>query len=265
MSVASPQVPRPRIEGLSDLIFGLALSIGAIQLVGSVPKNYGGLVTDISAFGFSFIILINVWNRYTTTMSVMPVETRWVFRLNLVLLFLVAIEPFLFNLLVIPEGGLSSALGNPVSQYYALDVGGMNLILAYFTHTLTIEERNLIPRDLIDRYKGVRNILLLSTTIFFVSVLPPFWMVAVWGLPLRIVLWLLTFSFSMATRWLGFRPSEDHALVKSTMYPGPAGADAFGLKRAVAATLASSSSRFIRVICSPRSLPKSLNTPPVLE
>jgi len=30
---SSPQIPRPRIEGLSDLIFGLALSIGAFQLV----------------------------------------------------------------------------------------------------------------------------------------------------------------------------------------------------------------------------------------
>ena len=161
MSESAPQAPRPQTEGLSTLIFGLALSIGAIQLVGNLPKDYNGLVTDISAFGFSFLILITVWNRYTATLSVMPIDTRWIFRLNLALLFLVAIEPFLFNLLVIPQAGLASALGNPVSQFYALDIDGMNLILAYFTHMLSIEEKNLIPRDLIRRYKNVRNLLVL--------------------------------------------------------------------------------------------------------
>lgn len=205
MSEATPQIPRPRIEGLSDLIFGLALSIGAIQLIGNVPKNYGNLVADVAAFGFSFLILINVWNRYTTVMSVLPIETRWVIRLNLALLFLVAIEPFLFNLLVIPEGGLASGLGDPVSQFYALDVGGMNLILAYFTHALATEERGLIPRELVGRYRNVRNVLLVSAFLFFVSVLPQFWSYGIAGVPLRIALWVATFPLSIAARRLGFK------------------------------------------------------------
>lgn len=204
MTELSPQVPRPRIEGLSDLIFGLALSIGAFQLVGSAPKDYASLATDISAFGFSFLILISVWNRYTATMSVLPVETRWVVRLNLGLLFLVAIEPFLFNLLAIPNEGLSDTLRIPVSQFYALDVGGMNLILAYFTHVLTMEDRGLIPKELTRRYKTIRNTLLLSSSIFFVSIVPVFWTVFVGGIPLRIVLWFLTLPLVWASRWLSF-------------------------------------------------------------
>jgi uncharacterized membrane protein len=202
---SAPQAPRPRIQGLSDLIFGLALSIGAIQLVGNFPKDYNGLVADLLAFGFSFFILINVWNRYTATMSVMPIETPWTIRLNMVLLFLVAIEPFLFNLLIIPPGGLGSALGDPVSQFYALDIGSMNLILAYFTHNLTIEEKNLIPRDLIRRYKNVRNLTLVVAAIFVISVLPPFWMFLIATLPLRIILWITTFPLVWASRWFGFR------------------------------------------------------------
>ncbi len=35
MSESKASVPRPRVQGLSDLIFGLALSIGAIELVAS--------------------------------------------------------------------------------------------------------------------------------------------------------------------------------------------------------------------------------------
>ena len=49
-----PSVPRPRIEGLSDLIFGLALSIGAIQLVGNAPKTQGQLLEALTAFAFGF-------------------------------------------------------------------------------------------------------------------------------------------------------------------------------------------------------------------
>jgi uncharacterized membrane protein len=203
LSDSTPQAPRPRIESLSDLIFGLALSIGAIQLVGSLPKNFNGLVTDLSAFGFSFLILINVWSRYSTTMSVLPVETRWTIRLNMVLLFLVAIEPFLFNLLVIPQGGLGSNLGDTVSQFYAFDIAGMNLILAYFTHILTLEEKNLIPHELTHRYKNVRNALILSSAIFVVSVLPPFWAISIGSLPLRVAVWFVTLPLVWASRWFG--------------------------------------------------------------
>ena len=199
MSGAIPQIPRPRIQGLSDLIFGLALSIGAIQLVGSLPQTHGALVADISAFAFSFLILISVWNRYTTTMSVMPVETPTLVRLNLFLLFLVTLEPFLFNLLI--NQGMSSPIGNEVSEYYALDIAAMNVISAYFTHVLTLEEKNLIPSDLRRQYRITRNLLLMGAAIFLVSLLPIFWN-AVYGLPLRVILWILTLPIIWGWRLL---------------------------------------------------------------
>ena len=92
-----PSRPRPRIEGLSDMVFGLALLVGAITLVGSAPNNVTGLFNDITTFAFSFLILISVWMRYTKIMSVLPLENRWTISLN-TLLFSVSIEPFLFNL-----------------------------------------------------------------------------------------------------------------------------------------------------------------------
>ena len=202
-SGTTPQVPRPRIQGLSDLIFGLALSIGAIQLVGNLPQTHNGLVTDLSGFAFSFLILISVWNRYSTTMSVMPVETTQLVRLNMLLLFLVAVEPFLFNVLVIR--GLGSAIGAEVSEYYSLDIGGMNLVQAYFVHVLASEEKNLIPRDLIRRYKAIRNLLLLTTAIFVASDIPVFWSITLSGLPLRVLLWVLTIPVIWTSRLFGKR------------------------------------------------------------
>jgi uncharacterized membrane protein len=162
-----PRVLRPRIQSLSDLIFGLALSIGAIQLVSnSLPANHAELLAAIGTFGFNFLILIGIWSRYTTTMSVMPVETAGLVRLNMLLLFLVAIEPYLFNLLG-AQPLASSPLRQEISSYYGLDIGGMNLILAYFAHILSQEEKKLIPTKLVQQFKVGRNLVFVAGLIFF--------------------------------------------------------------------------------------------------
>jgi uncharacterized membrane protein len=91
--------PRPRIQSLSDLVFGLALSIGAFALVSSPPATDSGLYRDIATFSFNFVILISLWIRYTRIMSALPIETKKIVLLNTILLFTVSIEPFLFNIL----------------------------------------------------------------------------------------------------------------------------------------------------------------------
>ncbi|MDE1852381.1 MAG: DUF1211 domain-containing protein [Thaumarchaeota archaeon] len=190
---------------MSDFIFGLALSIGALQLVSSLSQNPTALASDILAFGFSFLILMNVWNRYTTTMSVTPVETPLLVRLNMLLLFLVAIEPFLFNILAIEGIGPLSPIAPQVSEYYAVDIASMNLILAYFAHVLTLEERNLIPRELAHHFRVVRNLLVLTSAIFLFFALPVFWTLTYAEFPLRIVLWMTTFPIIWASRLSGAR------------------------------------------------------------
>src|SRR5713101_10062123 len=89
--------PRPRIETLADLVFGLSLSIGAIGLIASAPTSQGEINSHIFAFGFTFLVLITAWIIYTTYMSVLPGETRAVTFLNVALLLLVAIVPYLLN------------------------------------------------------------------------------------------------------------------------------------------------------------------------
>ena len=51
-------VTRPRIETLSDLIFGLALSIGAITLLSEKPNNFVGLASSLLGFGWAFLIFL---------------------------------------------------------------------------------------------------------------------------------------------------------------------------------------------------------------
>lgn len=183
--------PRSRIESLSDLIFGLALSIGALNLIspnplsGSNPK--GSLLTGIALFGFSFWVLIGVWLRYTEAMTVLPVETKSSRDLNIALLFLVALEPYLFNQLFSVGFGtqinratilsLGSFLDMSTTPW-ALDLGAIYAILALFTNLLAKEEKKLVAPELLSGYRREKNLELVAAGAFFVSALPIFWTAA---------------------------------------------------------------------------------------
>src|SRR5205809_3730476 len=89
--------PRPRIESLADLIFGLSLAIDAIALLPTSATTPGDMNSRILIFSFAFLFLITAWLLYTTYMSVLPVDTQLVTFLNVVLLLFVALIPYLLN------------------------------------------------------------------------------------------------------------------------------------------------------------------------
>src|SRR5207245_10861516 len=143
--------PRPRIETLADLIFGLSLSIGSIALIANPQKSNAEITTHILAFAYTFFVLITAWMIYTTYMSVLPIETRTVTFLNLGLLLLVAIVPYLLNGVEVVAPGLTpsevSIIQNYSSQLFALDLGGILIILATFAHVISWEEQKLVARE----------------------------------------------------------------------------------------------------------------------
>jgi uncharacterized membrane protein len=188
--------PRPRIETLTDLIFGLALSIGAVGLLNSKPANTSDFLYGVFFFGFSFFILIGIWLRYTDTMSVLPIETSRTRSLNIALLFLVALEPYLFNLVA----QSNSFSGDVVSAAFAADLGTIFAILASFNNILASEKRALVGPDKIANYRFLRNLELLAAALFWISVLPQFYTLALVAgtikIYLRYLLWVPTLTFS---------------------------------------------------------------------
>ncbi len=187
--VKEQKAGKSRIETLSDLIFGLALSIGALTLIGQPPSDFAQLLQSILFYAFSFLILISVWYAYTRNMSLLRVESGKLVSLNVLLLFLVSIEPYLFNQLF----GASASLVENTSLLYALDLGGLFVIQAFFAHIIFSDRTN--TEHIRQSYKFRRNIMTLSAVLFFVSIVPSFW---VWGLyvdhiniPLRVMLWLI--------------------------------------------------------------------------
>jgi len=204
-SSAKESIPRPRIQTLSDMIFGLALSIGAVSLLSQKPGNITAVTYSMVSFGFAFLILALVWFRYSKIMSVLPVESSGIITANMVLLFLVSIEPYLFNLMTVSAyspapGQLDSG---STTTLYALDLGGLMLILAFFIHELTSEERRLIPRELLKGYRLTMYTTILAGLLFLLSTLPVFWSVIIVTsptTPLRYLLWSGVWVANMGRR-----------------------------------------------------------------
>lgn len=201
------QIPRARVQTLSDLVFGLALSIGALALINQQPHDLAQLSFSLFAFAFSFLILVNVWYRYSTIMSILPVETAGLIVLNLLMLFLVSVEPYLLNLLVF-QTSLYSAVGEYVSIFYGLDIAGLNLVVGWFVHALANEEKRLVPRDMLRHYRLVRNFMFTGAAVFVLSLFPFFWVWRIAGFPVRIIMWVATLPLGWVMRFAR-KPSKN--------------------------------------------------------
>jgi uncharacterized membrane protein len=180
--------PRPRLESLSDLIYGLSLSIGAISLV--ITNSQASTASDINRnvleFLFVFLILITSWIIYTSDMSVLPVETRLVTFLNVILLILVAIIPYLFDQAV----SLTNAVADQdyASVLFTLDFAGTLVIMAGFAHLIAQEEKQLVDTDQMIRFRRIRNILSFLTIVVLFSLAVP-WDWFLLGVHIRLLIW----------------------------------------------------------------------------
>jgi hypothetical protein len=130
---------------------------------------------------------------YTTYMSVLPVETRTVTFLNVGLLLLVAIVPYLLNGVEVVAPGLASsdvsAVQNYSSQLFALDLGGILIILGTFAHVISLEERKLVAPELATLFRNGRNRMAILAALTLISVAPEFWEWTLLGVPIRLYLW----------------------------------------------------------------------------
>jgi hypothetical protein len=205
----SSRHPRPPIESLSDLIYGLSLSIGAISLV--ITNGQASRTTDINLnileFLSVFLILITSWIIYTGDMSVLPVETRLVTFLNIVLLMLVAIIPYLFDQVV------SNSNPSPVQDYasvlFTADHALTIMIMAVFAHIIAQEEKQLIDGEIMIRFRRSRNILFILSGIVLVSLAAP-WNLLFLQVHVRILIWfapIIMFWFNRMRAWPSGIPS----------------------------------------------------------
>jgi hypothetical protein len=126
----------------------------------------------------------------------------------------VGVEPYAFNLVSLIGSFSSTELDNYASIIYALDMGALMIIMAFFSHALSIEEKGLVNPAVASRYRLIRNILLLSGGLFLFTVLPQFWVWTIIGVPIRFYFWLIALSVSYVRRAYQF-PREKGLAVRN--------------------------------------------------
>jgi len=157
-------------------------------ITNSTASNASDIDRNILEFLFVFLILITSWIIYTSDMSVLPIETRLVTVLNVALLILVAIIPYLFDQAV-------SLINTPDVQNYAstlftFDYSGSLFIMAGFAHLIAQEEEQLVHEDQMVRFRRIRNRLtILSFIVLFSTAVPWEWLIL--GVNIRLLIGLL--------------------------------------------------------------------------
>ncbi len=177
-----------RIESLTDLVFGLALSIGALLLASSSVTTPSAFIGNILSYAFGFSILLFVWFRYTFIESALKFTTRSIMILNIILLFFVSIEPYLFNILKSPS--INDAIFNTSSAIYAFDMGSIMIILGILTY-IVIKQKVITKK--LNHYKQQILASFIIGAIFFISILPFFWSFEIYNIKGRFFIWLVSF------------------------------------------------------------------------
>jgi len=133
-------------------------------------------------------------------MSILPVEDTLTLNLNLLLLFFVSAEPYLFYLNITFDLLTHEVFLDLASTLYALDMMGLMLILALFTNQLAKEEKGLVRKDSLNQFRRVRNILYVSACLFGITILPMFWSLKLFAQPIRFYLWFIPLILSSIIR-----------------------------------------------------------------
>ena len=211
-----PQGPisRRRIESLSDLVFGLALSVGALALIAQPPTTPDELTPRLIAFVFNFIILIAVWLQYTMIMSKMPVETGRMVFANAFLLLLIILMSYLVNGVQYRNPPLPIPVNTPLADYssqlYGLVLAGVTGILGFFSYTLSLEEKHLIPRGYLRKARLAAKVNAFFAVLFLFTVLPQAWDWSFDQVPLRFALWWIPLIGTIIVNATFFRsPKSD--------------------------------------------------------
>lgn len=188
--------PRPRIEGLADLIFGVSLGIDAIALLPTSATTPAEMTSRILIFAFAFLFLITSWLTYTTYMSILPLETLTVTFLNVVLLLCVALIPYLLNNV---ELGSNPGVEEFSASLFGLDLAGILVILAVFAHVLSRMETQHGAPDAARLFRNGRNRMAILAAWVGLSVAPGFAAPVFLGVPIRFYMW----SVPLFSYWLG--------------------------------------------------------------
>ncbi len=186
MSLNSP------IEQLTTAVFGFALAVGALSLTKVNPETTVEVVAGLVLFSLSFIILVVIWWGISEIMVQIDNRKPITVFLNIVLLFFVAIEPYLLNLL-----STSTQLFPLSSTLYGIDMAILMGVSAALSHILVKENQTTFSSKQLRHFKQKRNNQVVSASLFVFSLLPQFLEWTLVGMSVRALIWFATLVISL--------------------------------------------------------------------
>ncbi len=184
--------PISPIDKLTTAVFGFALAVGALSLTKANPETIEDIIEGIVLFSLSFIILVVIWWGTIDIMSKIDQVKPVTILINITLLFFVAIEPYLLNIL-----NTSAQLFSLSSTLYAIDMAFLMGLSAALSHILIKENKTTLTTQQLRHFTIGRNNQFLCASLFFFSIIPQFleWTLA--GMSVRVLIWFITLAFSL--------------------------------------------------------------------
>jgi uncharacterized membrane protein len=181
-------VENKTIEDLSNLVFGLALTIGAVTLVRPENDDFTQFLFIILNFALGFFIIVWIWFLYNRLIRQLDMDDRSTVVLNTALLFLVVLEPYLGTIVNTRSGATA----------FAIDVGTTLLILGVFYQFAIIRGRGVGAK--VKQLEWGRKIAIVSALIFYASIIPGL-IPELQNLGIQGMIWLLTLVIAVASRF----------------------------------------------------------------
>ena len=166
-----------KFKSITTEVFALTLGLGAFSLVIVPRTSLVEVAQAVWLFGIAFFYIATIWIVNSRFFEKYRLYDNTFLGLNFVILFLVAISPFLMQ-----GFSMSSDLANQLSILYALDILVVFIILGVFHQMYFQQNTNRFKAEEKREVKMDRNMQFVISGWFLVSAIIP--------LPYRFVFWV---------------------------------------------------------------------------
>ena len=166
-----------KFKSITTEVFALTLGLGAFSL-STIPRtSLVEVAQAVGAFAIAFFYIALIWIIQSRFFENYPLYDDAFLALNFVILFLVAISPFLMQ-----GFSMSSDFADPMSILYALDIMGIYAILGVLHQRYIRQNKDRLEAKETREAKMDRNMQFIISAWFLISALIPiqyrfiFWM-----------------------------------------------------------------------------------------
>jgi uncharacterized membrane protein len=179
MNMSNQNIDRlEKFKSLTTEVFALTLGLGAFSLAIVPRTSILEVAQAVGVFAIAFAYIVMIWISNSRFFENYPLYDNTFLALNFVVLFLVAISPFLMQ-----GFSMFSDFANAISILYALDIMGIIAILGVLHQRYLQQNIDHLKVEKTREVKMDRNMQFIISAWFPISTIMP--------MPYRFVFWML--------------------------------------------------------------------------